>query len=512
VFWIGEIRPGTQQLLELLQFSVDTSSPTNRLTDDGFLGGLAAVVFAQDVKKPMSIVDDLASFVTRLLDFECLVFALASNAGLQSVVNVLTAARVPSIWPTGGPEQFVRFDGQGVRNLTVDGEPPFPHVRVYRASAPSEEQIAKLAHLYGPRFSPAPDDPKEFEVVLSDSTTIDAEDRLMLRRSFHDCARVDLTRMSGRSGARVFMAHALVRDPPLGRRPLPFFVKVGKRRKIITEWANYKRNVEQYIPFHLAPRVVEDRCGLGGHRGIIVGDFIEESESLRQCALSGRAVAPLGGLFERTLRGWHLQAVNRRESFYFAMKGLITGNLSASRHSAAKVMGARRTLEELREDLKKKGKEMATWGPTHGDLHADNVRVRGSEAILIDFYCTRPGPLLSDPAALEISLAIGVPLAKDFDRVAWTEMMRELYSQPALRAPPAASLPTHPFAWLAKCVRQIRLHALPVQQEDGQYARVLAYRLLQAAIKDHGARPAEDFRRTSAFCFAEELLGMKWLP
>lgn len=495
----------------MLQFSVDNSSPSSRLADDGFLGGLAAAVFSQDARKPLSILADISSHVQRLLNFDCLVFALVSDAGLQAVVNVLTADRVPSIWPTSGPEQFSVFDGRAVRGLPIAGEPPLPHVRVYRASAPAEQQIAKVAHRYASGIIPASDNPDEFQLVMGNSGTVKPEDRLMLRRSFHDCSRVDLTKMiGGRSGARVFMAHALVRGAPLARRTMPFFVKIGDRDKIACEWVNYELNVEQYIPFHLAPRLLQARCGLGAHRGIIVGDFVEESESLRLCCLGGRAASPIGGLFERTLRGWQLQAVPRRESLYSAMKGVINGQVSTARFSAAKAMGAKRTFDQMKTELRKLGKEQVMWGPTHGDLHADNVQVRGSEAIVIDFYCARPGPLLSDPAALETSLAVGVPLDKGFDQAAWIAMMRDLYSQQALRSPPTASLPTQPYAWLAKCIRQIRLHALPLQHKDGQYARVLAFRLLQAAIKDPAARPAEALRRTAAFCFAEELLEMKW--
>lgn len=513
IFWLGEIRPETQEFIELLQFSVDNTSSTARLKDDGFLEGLAAVVFAQDAKKPMSILPDINSYAPRLLDFDCLVFALASNAGLESVVNVLTAARIPSIWATSGPEQFAAFDGQAVRDLTVDGEPPLPHMRLYRASGPSEQHIAKLVHQYASSVIPASGNPKEFQIVISGSGSISTEERLLLRRSFHDCSRVDLTKIEGgRSGARVFMAQALVRGAPVGRRTLPFFVKLAERTKIITEWFNYELYVEQYIPFHLAPRLIPDRCGLGAYRGILVGDFVDESESLRLCSRGGRAVGPLGGLFERTLRGWHLHAVRRRESLYSAMKGIVAGSIPAARLTAAKALGARGSFEDLKEELRKRGKEWVIWGPRHADLHADNICVRGNDAILIDFYCTRLGPILDDPAALEVSLTVGVPLADDFDKVAWTDIMESLYSQAALEVPPSGSVSAHRYEWLAKSIRQIRLHALPLQQENGQYARLLALRFLQAATKDPKALPPEDFRRTSAFCFAGKLLDIKWSP
>jgi len=42
-------------------------------------------------------------------------------------------------------------------------------------------------------------------------------------------------------------------------------------------------------------------------------------------------------------------------------------------------------------------------GPIHGDLNTENIRARNGEAILIDFYNTRVGPLVADLASLEVS-------------------------------------------------------------------------------------------------------------
>ncbi|WP_430702203.1 phosphotransferase [Mesorhizobium captivum] len=42
----------------------------------------------------------------------------------------------------------------------------------------------------------------------------------------------------------------------------------------------------------------------------------------------------------------------------------------------------------------------------HGDLHGENVRVRGGQAILIDFAAVDHGPLVIDPAALETALVL----------------------------------------------------------------------------------------------------------
>src|SRR5438046_2910324 len=110
VLWLGEAVPNdTRLLIERFQFSIDTASPASALSDDGFLGGLAAVVFSQRETKPLPTVTDLKAYVARLLDFDCLVLVFAANSGLSSVKKALTRLRITAIWPTAGPEMEV-FD------------------------------------------------------------------------------------------------------------------------------------------------------------------------------------------------------------------------------------------------------------------------------------------------------------------------------------------------------------------------------------------------------------------
>src|SRR5262249_39128276 len=112
----------------------------------------------------------------------------------------------------------------------------------------------------------------------------------LLRRAFWDCEKVHLQPMEdGRSGVAVYCAHAKPAAEQLGRWPLPYFVKIGDRRKIFSEYVNYQDRVDPCIPFHLGPHLIPDRCCLGANAGVIVGDFVEESESLVDCAREGRA-------------------------------------------------------------------------------------------------------------------------------------------------------------------------------------------------------------------------------
>lgn len=506
VLWVGQPISGeTRSLLERLQFSVDDLSPTSVLLDDGYLGGLAAVIFVQTEAKPLTIVTELESHVARLLDHDCLLIVLAAAAGLSSIKNTLTKLKIPSIWPTSGND-FEVFTGYRLHNYSDFGEPYFPHVRVYRG-APPVEVIQQLLLVHGPQHTPASNVPTLFKITGPAEPNVNPNHRLMLRRSFHDCAELHLTQIDdGRSPVRVYLAHAILSQATMARRPLPFFVKVGPRRKIILEWRNYEQRVRQYVPFHLAPRLVTERCALGAHTGIIVGDFVEDSESLGQCSRSGRAMTPVGTLFDRTLRGWHFQARTENRSLHTAMMHLVKGPVPMARLNIANDLGATRTPAELKAQLMQRVPEPLLWGPIHGDLHANNVRVRGNDAILIDFLSSRLGPLLTDPAALEVGIIVRVPTNEKFDSVAWTRIVRELFSKDALQGLPTASDPREPYAWIASCVRQIRLHALPMQRSQDQYAIVLAYHLLQAAIKDRKALPDENLRRATAYCLTEILL------
>jgi tRNA A-37 threonylcarbamoyl transferase component Bud32 len=72
------------------------------------------------------------------------------------------------------------------------------------------------------------------------------------------------------------------------------------------------------------------------------------------------------------------------------------------------------------------------YGTTHGDLHGNNVRIAGADAILIDFASVDYGPLTVDPAALDVSLMMDTGLAVGEN---WIGLADEVYKLKALRAP-----------------------------------------------------------------------------
>lgn len=518
VLWVGQDVPSeVESFLQRLKFFILDSSCIAKLKDDGFLRSVAAVVFVQDENNSETVASDLQWYVKKLLDYDCLVIVLAASKVSGTAVNnlaIITDAlyrlKIPSLWPTTA-DQFDSFDGDNepVRQSKY-GAPKPPFVSVYRDSL-SVDIIADLLVRYNQRPVPALDDPISFKITGTGEKDFKTDHRLMLRRSFHDCTEVHVSSLpGGKSGIPVYIAHAT----KSGGRPLPFFVKVGSRNEIIREWLNYNELVRPFIPFHLAPHLVPERCALGAHTGIIVGDFIEDAESLAECARRGRAITPISSLFDRTLRGWHRKPERRSGNLYGVLGNLILDrkNNIEPRYLNAKKLGAKFTLDELYTKLQQREPELQLWSHIHGDLHADNVHVRGGEAILIDFLAgKKEGLLLGDHAALEVSLAIRVPRAdidNKFSNEEWERVVRPLYTLDTLLNLPSFPDPTEPYSWLAACIRKIRLYALPMQIGKDQYAHILAYYLLRAAIKDPlpNVSADEDYRRTIAYCLAEDLI------
>ncbi len=535
VLWVGQSVPeGSLLLLKQLQLSAEELLNPNKPIPADDLSRLAGAIFVQSETDSQTVVTWLSTNVKRLLDYGCLVFVFATVDGLSTVIEGLKHLKVTSMWPSRSPqgEGLSVFDGRDEKDYAdAGGDPPIPHVRVFRAAISPEYDAIKSIVQYAPRSIPASEvsgaSSDGFRITGPASSDIKGTHKLMLQRSFHDCGELYLDYVSetGHSGVPVYIAHADIKQSPgarclltSGPRKVPFFVKIGSRRKITKEWRNYELYVRQQIPFHLAPRLVNERCELGAKSGIIVGDFVEGSESLGECSQDGRATTPIGTLFEHTLRSWHRHAQNEDGRLLNnSLQGLLKDDVPLSRLDQSRTLHqVETTVEDFRRKLRQRGTDKLLWGQIHGDLHAGNIRVRGSDAILIDFLSTGVGPLLADPAALEISLAIRVPRNRDFDAKAWTKVMWSLLEKDALSQPPGVNDPTDKYAWLAACVRQIRLHAMPMQRSPDQYACVLAYFLYQAAAKDTDSDLSsdpnghEEYRRASAYAFGERLLNLKW--
>jgi len=243
-----------------------------------------------------------------------------------------------------------------------------------------------------------------------------------------------------------------------------------------------------------------------------VGNFVEQSESLWAVAKRGAAQPVIYSLFDHALRGWRLQAYVQDESLAFgtalftSLKDLFDpkSSILGTRAANATAFGTVRPLQDILAALEANGTIKHRVAPRHGDLHVKNIRVCRGEAILIDFNSTQySGPLVADPASLEVSLVFEVD-PQDEDDEGWRALVENLYKAEYLhRAPPPPKEPAR-REWIWACVRQIRLIALDSQTNDKEYQFALVFHLLRHASFQHESSP-DKYRRNYAYYLASRL-------
>jgi hypothetical protein len=338
---------------------------------------------------------------------------------------------------------------------------------------------------------------------------LDEEERLLLSRAFGDCSRVQLLPELGSGG--VFQAYARLTDSKAGPVAMPFFVKFGRRADVSRELKNYRECTTLHVPFNQRPNVDAGRCALGFKSGIIVGNFVERSESLQSVVDRGAALPALQSLFNSALRGWRQQAhiENAKRSTVLAkeMRLCLPSNCNPRRQErlaqhakiAVSEFGAATDFPELERRLLRLPPIIFLFAIAHNDLHGENVRVIGQEAILIDFSWTDHSPLSADPASLDVSLVLQTESVSDSD---WHELAQQLYRIDALTRPPPPLAPEKRGAPIADAVRFIRQVALPDTLHPLEYAIAVAVQLLRKATYGH-----DDRRRARAYALAEKLIG-----
>lgn len=368
------------------------------------------------------------------------------------------------------------------------------------------------------RHQPGPPDHKELEILGIGTELLSPTAKLLLRRAFWNCKSILIETLGGGYSATVFSVHAIFADSVVGPRPLPFFAKLDSRVKIADELQNYQVYAEHYIPFNARPNLDYSKCLLGHSLGIIVGNFVEKSESFWDVAVRGHAQPAIYSLFQETLRGWTLQAYQKGTTvistvpFHVELAGVFDPKrVSGNRWLVAQDLGAQLSPTALIDLLGSIPPHPHRVAPIHGDLHSRNIRVRGTDAILIDFASTKNGPIVADPASLETDLVFSSPVGSGDDDAGWRTIVDRLY-QPEYfeQAPPPADQPLQ-REWLWTCVRQIRLYAIAMQMCDSaakwnsEYQLVLAFYLLRHSMFV-ASNPQEEFRRAYAYVTAEALI------
>jgi hypothetical protein len=438
----------------------------------GLLPTTQALVIRYSLGKPTAFLRYVREIVELAINHGLLVYAIADDPdGQASVRAMLNEARL-------------------ARHVTERTSPPAYEIA---------EAIAR--HDRGPSYR------AEVEIVLdAKDLRLENTEELLLKRAFSDCRRIRLEPLPGGRSARVFCVHAVFLDSVAGPRPLPFFAKIDGVEKIEAERTNYSLFAQHFIPFNMRPNLETRRCLLGVRTGILVGNFVEQSEPLSHAAVRGLAQAAIASLFDNTLRGWRLQAELIDGDMLEVIRSLFDpARVPSERVARARAHGATKSPRELADLLEEVAPRRYWRAPMHADLHGLNVRVRGGDAILIDFASTRLGPLVADAASLEVSLAFEAG-AHDEDNEGWRETIDRLYERELIeRAPPPAIEPSK-REWLWTAVRQIRLIALAqgVSAPD-EYATALAVYLLRRSMYE-GQSESDEFRRAHAYTVAERIL------
>lgn len=415
--------------------------------------------------------------------------------------------------------------------VVVDSEAQLNEVnRVLRAALPDGEQHG----LYKVRTVPAhaPIDPSEIpqRVLMHDpgpgansslaielpaDIILSSAERLMLQRAFNDCKSIQLELITGGlSGARTFYARATLAASNAGPIPVPYFAKLHDTSKLRGEMKSFKEYAEHHVAWHLRPNFLAGRCLYGVSQGILVGSFVEGSRSLSEVATQGLAPSHIQSLFSDTLAVLrshqeitdptkHRSVVEPLEIFC-RHTSIPNERVECARNFGGDISSPA-TLWRRLLNL-----PSAAWlrSSMHGDMHANNVRIRKQDAIVIDFAHATKGPLCADLASLEIWLSFETFDPSTFERDGWQQRVEFLYRHSSLVCfsyPQGDPSLEH---WLLPCVQKIREIVQDCVASEDEYLRVTAVYLLRtASFKAHGPYAEdENFRRDYAYWLANRLI------
>lgn len=311
-------------------------------------------------------------------------------------------------------------------------------------------------------------------------------DRPLFERAFARCSEITLVELGGgRSEARVFAVHMTIERSNIGAWPQPAFVKLDRRDKIAVEHGNYRNYAERFIPFGLRPNI--ETMIVGSEHSLLVGNFVDRSESLWDLARRNVAGEAITALLEETLGGWRDQGYARDPERGAVAAAMRTAGLwdpdriQAYYVQCAADAGIKATPQTMWQVLSGLDQQYRT-APIHGDLHGENVRVRGRSAILIDLASVCIAPLTADLAALETWLAFELPPEADkqrFEDPEWAATIERLYRPEAFRHPPGPCRPATRHAWIETVVRQIRTLGIAIQSCPSEYQTAVAVQLLR---------------------------------
>jgi hypothetical protein len=503
VLWLGP-RPAKSVFNEFERRHLVLTPVNQPLSDKDFKVSCAAIFCFDEKKKGESI-----GFVKQYVPE-------ASNHGLLVVLHANTQREIRLLQAhlTAFPEVPSRF---------VDFPRP---IKQFSAKKPAHE-LAEMAarHPVGPGFNP--------DLRIKGDAPEKEEDIFLLRRAFSDCQCITLQALKkGFSGARVFTVYAEFPPGEAVPFPLPYFAKIDSWEHIMEEYEAFDRFVTRYVPFNQRPNCEPKRCLVGLNDGIIVGDFVDNSEPLADLVQPNGARGVIHSLFDDALRGWRQQAYVGKERISlpeFRSRILKPEKIKSTHETLAREFGAQMKPQELTRLLDQFAKHSYRRGPVHGDLTTQNILVRNGEAVLIDFCKSAIGPVAADLASLEIAVcfsmeadsawnvkdATGDKFYENSERfIEWRRHIDKLFTfapgefglVPPYQEPPSA------HKWMWSVCRQLRLMAYYIEPNEQAYSYLLVAYLLRMAQypeKEEMIKPhtPDAVVRAYAYWCAERLLG-----
>jgi hypothetical protein len=491
VLWYGEPpSPGIQHLFDVRGFTI-RENPASEAIEDWLLGQTLVVVFnytESNTEKVEAGYEHLAMFIQHGL--RLLFVGVATE----------TVARIRE-------EHFKQLD----------------------AEYPWDDSVRFLPHLKGLNFDvviDCPPGPRWRNLTIKQDGNfkkLGDEEHRLVSRAFGKADEIQLLKIAGGyTGARVFMAHEKRRevDASIGHWSQPRLVKVGSREEVSKE-VLAMNEVSPFIPFELRPNLETSIKGL--RKAIYVADFVDKSESMLDVARAGRAEGAISNLFNRTLQRWRDRANQRDKQFgslaeaaeqigFASADWIQSGYLQSEkfRKCGHDIKALWATLSDIKFSYR-----AAT---IHGDLHGENVRVRGDDAILIDLGAVRGktevgqgAPLCFDVATLEVSLAFHYRGVIDgpntFEQPLWESEIRPFYNLDAILSTPSIDSAPQPDSWLFGCLQRIRAFGIYQQSHRYEYAIALTIALWRyCKFPPSQYADADEGRRVVALILGAEIV------
>lgn len=488
---------------------------------DNVLWELDSLILIQKIDDPKRkrISKELKTFAPLLFPRDARIYILPASQGTigpqlrRKIIAAINEHRIPnSGLSSSDRESFEEWD----EGPNLDSFGPFAHV--FNPPIPYDwvEIVNTICNNAAGAAPPAPTPTVSAKKQTGEKIVLGDEATCLLQRAFADCVSVDLVAVvNGLSGIGTYKTYVKLRANRVGQSwPYVYFVKLGERKMIATEYRKYEaNNAMDHVPYHLGPRLRRDRCALGHKLGVIVTDYVHTAEPLRDCARDGRAGAAIGNLFSHTLRNWR-DSANEENDFDIRehLKKTIEKKAPLHRDQIIKKFGATKSHEELRELVLKSESKPTLMGVIHNDLHATNVLVRANDAIIIDFEkLEESGPLLYDVASLEVGLFADGFVGDKRDPLQLLSSIESLYTLGALNWEFPEFNSSDKSAWFFECVRLVRMHAREVQIPNRQYALVLAAVLLKKSCNKENFNKSDKVNKSTKGLTREQLRALAFV-